>query len=587
MAKKTLLLLANSAELILLIILAADFLVLCASHSTGDGLVLRPTPDAAEYAYVAVALSEGHSPLLPIGHELLPSRYCPLHPLALMGAVLCSGSVADGFRLWPPFAIIAGTVILILTLHRMGVSPVGRVAALLLLFFSPLSIAIATSLLQESTMYLLFALAVYSWQWSVSRPETIQDRQTSAGRHSVLLLFLSGLLFGMVTCMRVTVAPVILIAALHVLLVSGWRATVALLAGSALAATGMMTYSSTLAGYLCFQGYGHWMPEGIPFSFRHIFRLEAGLPLWKGLLNDFFGATDKITMAGTPCMILLFPGALSVYLGIRGTRLRRLIPDHSKAHLSAGALLLLFAMAQLLTHLFYSFYAIRFFALAYPAVIIGGVAIIDVLCRKSLWIPFRRIPHHEAGLLLSGLLLLPGPILTFQHLHKTETEIASKRRLSVQRECQTHEANRSALQASKQPLFVDSLGVLNARVLLGLTGSPEPIAHITRHPELWHDGHMLQFVWYRVRPAVGYLVPADIWPGRPSDCFLYDPASRTVNEEFIHKMLTARDQFALYFPVTRKPFLKPLLDWLKAHSFEIRNLSRDPSWDLLVVHKTP
>src|SRR5687767_8798877 len=92
-------------------------------HPSGDARTLRPYPDNTEYVWQALSFSQASLPLQPIGHELHPSRYAPVHPL-LLGAFIRAFGQREAVYWWPPAAFLTGSLFFYLALGEMGVGTI-------------------------------------------------------------------------------------------------------------------------------------------------------------------------------------------------------------------------------------------------------------------------------------------------------------------------------------------------------------------------------------------------------------------------------------------------------------------------------
>ena len=132
---------------------------------------------------------------------------------------------------------------------------------------------------------------------------------------------------------------------------------------------------------------------------------------------------------------------------------------------------------------------------------------------------------------------------------------------------------------------MDKIPVLNARLLLDLEESPFPIAPLTREFSLYFESHTVQFLWYKVKPAAQYLDNRSLWKGDPPECYLYDQEKKQVRREFTERLINHYGKLAIYYPEWRRRDLAEFFSSLNDSLWEMKNLSRDPGWNLIVVMK--
>jgi len=575
----------------LLCLILLGFLWLEPDRPSMDAILYRPIPDAAEQVYVARAFSSGNSPLLPISVELHPSRYSPVHPfLVSLWMRLHFGRMTSIYS-WSLFAVILGVALLYLFLICSGAPFPFRVLALYLILFTPLFITITRNIMQEPTMLLLFGATCLLWRMGMRG--ALEERVESGGGSrrkgkGLFFFFLAGFTAGAIFCIRVTTFPLIVCFVLHgIWMLSPRRAARCLPAFSCgiLACVTLVTvYMASLAGIFNVAGYYHWMPFQTFFAWNNAFipAPNTGIDVPNGLLilQDMLGIRPAASVFGWYSTALLLIG------GPAGFILMKKTGEQNKGEKSLGVLsllLFLFAISQVVIHMFYMFNDLRFFVLAWPALVLSGVSgwylILKTFFRKR-WM--RRGYTVVFAVIVFSLMM---GITNYIHGFTIMTSLKEKSR--ERGECISckamHEKNGLLIEALSCPIFVDRVSVLNARLLFDLMDRPYPIAPLTRQFDLTYGGHTIQFLWYRVRPPVGCLPQSEIWEGRPPDHFLFDPGEGSVRDDFIDTMMNRYGKIALYFPYWRREELKPLIEYIREEGYGILKLNRRGPWDLVLV----
>jgi hypothetical protein len=531
-------------------------------------LEIRPTPDAAELAWVAQAFAEGRGPLMPIADELHPSRFAPVHPLlASLWLRVWDGDLATALRGYSLAAMVLGAVLLHLWLGVAGLSPLGRVVVVAAVLRTPLAIAAARSLLQEPTLFLLFAAGGLAWSGGLRLLRDAPRRPVG-----VCVFGLAGAILAAFTCIRPTGAPLLVVAAVDAVWTLGRRPSLgalgALALGAALVLGADVIYTLRVAGIVHLVAYSHWHPHFWGFSWarpfeptRDIFHQTQGLRL----LRDALGLTGHLSSAGVASAIVALVG-IDLLLRFRTAPMR-----------TQAVLLAVFALSQATAHLFYEFYATRFFIAAYPAFLIAGVAGWEAALR-SLW---RGERWRRAAVVLA----VPALTVLFLGIGRP-WPIAGK--LASEKEwrmTQAHRANGERVRALECPLFVDRLPVLNMRLLLGLGDWPHPIAPLVSSLDLYSDGHSPLFVIGHVAPGRGHIEDPPLWPGDPARSFLVDHRGQVANDGRIERLVAHDGRIAVYGPSWRTDAAGPLRIWAKAHGLSVHDLSRDPRVRLWVIEQ--
>lgn len=238
-----------------------------------EALAFRPVPDTVEQVWVAAAFAQGRSPLLPVGNELHPSRFSPVHPAALSLWLRLHGGAPEAAAGWPPVAAALGLAALYAWMLLAGVPLLWRLTAFFLLFFSPGAFETSRELMQESSFTLLFGLSAAAWALGWRAFERAADEGAYSGIRAIgtLALFaLAGALAGALAFARPTLAPwpgLMFLATLWSLRRPGARrfpaqAPAAALAAGALAVAALtLIYIHRVAGVWGLVAYHHWKPH--------------------------------------------------------------------------------------------------------------------------------------------------------------------------------------------------------------------------------------------------------------------------------------------------------------------------------------
>ena len=463
---------------------------------------LRPVPDAAEHVHLLLTIPWGDSPLMPIGHELHPSRFSPVMAWVAAPWMWMAGRHVEAAIAWSGVAALLTCIIWPLALLRLGVAwPLCALAS----WFLPLAPALhhmASEPMQETTLMLLLATSMLAMPWPTHH----------AARNGLptpcAMALVAGFLAGLAAAMRLTLAP---FAGLLVLLVIAHEPTCrrkmaiagALTLGAITAFVGVGWHHAHHTGQWYLAGYFHWIPDFRPFSPVAAFAPPANLPLerWPQVILTLRDALGQPPGAGVPGILTAGLIALAAAVTLWPAQIRR---HH-------GWMMALFAASQVAAHAFYTYYDARFLLPAWMLLLTATALTVQGIIddrRLNLQWAARNSRLGRAGLMAMVLITAGLPVITMAWRH-INTIRQSARSAHLQRASPSallHPAWNAWVNAAPQVIFVQGAGVLNARHLLQLhTGWQHPIFQAAPVTELYDDGHMVQFLWYRVRPPVARL----------------------------------------------------------------------------------
>lgn len=562
----------------------------------------QTVPDAGEYAWVALRMAQGESPLLPIVNDLHPSRYSPVHPFLMSVWIRAHGGRLTAVWTWSRFALLAGALVLYLWLILGGVAPPARLVLLWLLLYSPTTREIGRDILQEPTMALLLWGTILCWflgPWLGWRGET-DARQRHWRRASAVASGLAGLFSMALACIRPTTAPLFLLVMIHLAWIGkrGERRRLlgSFMIGGAVCLSLVLIYMRRVAGVIHVAAYHHWDPSfGLNYMKWHLLiRPDAqldGLRRGEALLMDLFGLTRGFSQAGWGSGILLMFG---VGMGaVLAPRCRSRAKEDNGAGrpgrwLFAGQTppLLLFLLSQALIQMAYQFWGCRFLTLVWFLFLVLGVAGLEGLARL-VWtqrIVSRAILiriFYVAGIVVVGLPRVAEMVTAARFFPGTPLK-----RVTVERDQLAHDLFAKEIQRIDAPLFVDRIPTLSARLLLGLESSPHPISQILWSNYLRADGHTVQFNMYRVGPPRGFLTPDSPWKSPPNHSHLLDERVKGIDGDYLRAILRRYGKAILYFPSSREDKVRPVLDWVdESEGIRRKYEMRAHGWILIVLEK--
>jgi len=580
----------------LLVLLVYGFLELGGGTPDDDTLLYRPVPDAAEQAYVSRAFAFGKSPLLPIVNELHPSRFSPVHPFLVSVWIRLNAGNFDRIFQWSPFAILLGMLLLYILLVKSGSATPVRIMSAYLILYTPLLLSASGKILQESTLFLLFAGVCITWYMGMLLYKTPEESvpQPRREKGSYVFFLLSGVFCGALISIRLTILPLAIFLLIHAVRIfpakKAWKPCLVFFSGHLIIGLSILVYMKRTAGIFSLEGYSHWMRGYSAFAFAHALKPPVncpdGTPNYLLIIREILGIQKTMVVWGWPSMVLL------LVFGIAGFMIPQRpgsqdLPAQKKFRIFRSLLffLFLFGISQIIIHLFYFFFDTRFFILSYTIIVLCGLA--------GWWDIFRFLYHAPKGeksliliaAVLAGLVIAGGYNVFQGYDILTGYKKASLSLSPALREKFIHEKYRSRIRRLSCPLFVDKLPVLNARLLLGLEESPFPIAPLTRENNLYFESHTVQFLWYKVGPSAGNLDAFSIWKGNPAESYLFDQESGRLRGEFLEALLYHYGKIQIYFPSWRRRDLAGFFGSLKNSDWKIANLSCDPGWGLVLIMK--
>jgi hypothetical protein len=581
-------------ESLILILILKGFINLGAGKPEKGSLFFRPAPDAAEFAWVAQAFARGRSPLLPIVNELHPSRYSPIHPFLLSLWIRINWGNPDAIHTWSLYAIILGTAGLYILAIQNHWPRHYRILSAYLLLFTPFFVNQTRGFMQEPTIFLLFSWGILFWYNGMRRSSGEKlIFQLSNKRDMVRygLNFAAGLLLGAAGCIRLTIFPLFLFLAFAMVLVKSlrqaWMRIAIFLLGVSVIILVSGIYLYKIAGIPFVSAYQHWMPGVRYFAWKNAFieppNYKVGLPNYLLTAQELSGIRKSGFLFGWQSPVLLFIGGFLLVFSIR----KKMDADRKNPLLSPILLFLLFlfALSQIVVHLFYNYYDLRFFILVYPIFVISGLAGWNLTISKIYHAKIMRKIY--VIILAAGILALIAGIGNINHAWEVFSFMAQKTdALKTSREeIRIHKRYGEFIPALSCPIFVDRLPVLNARILLGLHEYPFPIAPLERNAKTSGDGHTIQFLWYQVKPPVKYLDPGFLWPGNPYENSLFDLEKGYFQEKLIEALLSHYGKIGIYYPLAREVELGPFFSNLDRNNYRIINANLEEQWALIIIQK--
>jgi MFS family permease len=552
---------------VLAVLLCVEFVSRVEMDSAPGVPLYRPYPDAVEHAWVTQAFAHGRSPLMPLANELHPSRFSPIHPLMASLSLRLGEGEFTGLLWHSSAALVLGCLLIHGWLGVVGLSLTARIVALLAILRLPMMVTVGRNIMQEPSMLLLFGVGGLAWalaMQSLGRP-----RRRVIGMVSMAL---AGAALAALLCIRPPTAPMLVLVALHVVMTLGWRGALAPLIALGLGAAGVIVatalYVHHVAGLWDVTAYHHWIPGFTGLSWSQPGRPPLNgdsLPMGIMILSEVFGISTRLTAAGILSPVLALLGV--ALLIPRGLSWPGRLPM---------ALLFAFALSQLGFHLFYQHLEVRFFILAFPALLIAGAAGWDAALRawwrRGQW---RSLAALVALLVAIGLVGIPWP---------TRSAFVST---WDRREVMAHRRNASVVRHLDCPLLVHRMSVLSARLLLDLSDWPHVIAPFQVHLRLDLDGHTPQFRMSDVGPPRGHLGDPSLWPEDPHFSGLIDHDLEMIGGEQAERLLERHGRFAIYTPTWMEWQIGNLRGWALERGLTLRDISRDRRWCLIVVEPPP
>lgn len=500
----------------------------------------------------------------------------------------------NAIHTWSFFAVICGIAGLYLLLIRMGWPRFYRILSVYLLLFTPFFITQTQGFMQEPTIFLLFTWGALSWYNGMRSVclEKLSSRQSP--QKDIMefgLFFASGLLLGAAGCIRPTIFPLILFLVFAMILTKpfriAWkRIAVFLIGASAITfVTGIYLYK--IAGIPFVSAYHHWMPGISYFAWKNAFieppNYKVGLPNYLLIAEELLGIRKSGFLFGWSSTFLLVLGG---FLHVFFIKMKKGGNQNSlPLYPFLLFLLFLFALSQILIHLFYNFYDLRFFILVYPIFVISGLSGWNLTISKLYHSKIMR--KILVVILAAGILALIAGIGNICHAWEVFGFMAEKSDvpLTAIEEIRIHKRYGEIIPGFSCPIFVDRLPVLNARLLMGLYEYPFPIAPLERNPKTSGDGHTVQFLWYKVKPPVGYFDAGFLWPGNPYEDSLFDQEKGYFHEKLFEALITHYGKIGIYYPSARATDISPLFNHFQKKDYRIIDGSLHEQWELKIIQR--
>lgn len=600
-------------EFIALFLLLLSWRNIIPDEARYESMVFRPVPDAAEYAYVAYAFTLGKSPLLPIANELHPSRYSPVHPFLMSVFLRLSGRALEQIFSYPLYAVVTGAILFYLwmVVGRMGL--LWRLMTIFFILYTPLFQRVASSIMQESTLFFLFSVTnlalivgIFSFLKVGNDKAGAQMPARSLFREwmGYLLLFISGFCAGALSCMRPTIFPIIIFDVGLLLWVfpgrQFFKPAAFFLLGSFACAGVIIIYMFRVAGLIDITAYRHWGAGGLRrlFGFRYVMSPpvngRSSLSNWLVYLQAISGHTRDMLLWGKNAAISLFVAGLlgAGILTREGLWRKKAMGAEQKGVDLPGVnfyvfyrhcvILFLFALSQYLIHIFYFYHDVRFLVLLLPSCAVFGMAGCEIITRH-LWRGMKKkgLVVVLVALLTINFFNIPSFPDVLRRLELSDT--GGDIRQYFWKDAAVHNTNKRIAKSLNCPIFVDRLPVVNARLLLELMDYPYPIAPLVRENDLQWDGHTVQFGAYSIGQPRGYINPASLWKDNPYYSFLYDPYTQTFKGEFLDSLVNYYGRIALYYPLWREKALAPVINDITARGYSQKNISISREIRIIVV----
>ena len=549
-----------------------------------EALAFHPIPDAAEQAWCAIQFANNQKPLIPLSNELHPSRYSPVHSFLISIPLRFSSDKFGAIYYWSPFAIILGSIFILLWLQLCGLKPEMIAFLFYLTLTTPLFFDASKELLQDTTLFLLFFLGQLLWYLSLVKDGCDKNRLNN------FLLMATGILIATVISIRPTYFPLlVLMIGQYLYLFKRTRLkSLLIFSGSTIG------FFLLIIGFQCwisnkwiFSGYYHWESYLKIFSFAQPFNVVSNLPDQpvNGLLilNALLGITDSWTDFQWPSQALvLLLGVVGLFLP--GKEKEGVDVNLQKIFKTQIIVLLSFAWLQILIHLFYYFYAPRFFLTIQFIFVLSAIyglnRLISITVVSGKWI--------KLGLSIV-ILFAVIPMSSVYRIHIILNELTKR---NYKNPLHAHDIyyknyheNSELIKQLDCPLFVSSIPLLNARLLLEQEENKYPVSEIfltdaaIQNPQ---PNHLL--VMNPGKPCF-FILPEKDWPKNHQFSFLYNPITKEVNEEWLDYLINRFGKIAVYVNLGDYQQFKPVLEYAKENDFVVREISRLSWLKLFVITK--
>jgi hypothetical protein len=540
-----------------------------------ETLCYQPAPDTPEQVYAAWRMAHAQNWLIPVAHELHPSRYSPLHPAMLAVWIRLHHGRLKSATAYAPFAILTGLGLLWFFLYRLRCPPGMRLLAIGLLLYSKLFFEAGNHILQEGSLWLLFTLALVTWYWALHR----RPHHAASLRWRHLPALLAGICCGMLVGIRPTLAPLPALLVLQACILAPPQRAMRLLAifgaGAGLPLVGALVIGWIQFGYPALTGYHYWIPQwdgGQVFAWRNPWRLPVNIT---GALNNLqmhsralLARSSDITTLDMSVGLLLLNGALLGALATLRTALRRrtLVPFAR----DWTVLLLLLSASQFALHICYEFYAPRFYIIGWPALVLAGLGGWTRIILFFASLLGRRHRHLRS---LLNLLTICATLATMPCAWVTLVE---SQRWTVNEQYYGRKGLRAQAAAARKlkhfegPLLVAQYATLNARLFIGWAGSSNPVLPIFAPERPDWDPHLIPYITALLPPPRERL---RAWAWRAGQSGVWQAEKRQLVTEQIDA-LKAGHQFAIFYPLMREGEVEPFLKALLATGWQLSDFTK-------------
>lgn len=598
------------ANIALFVFFGWVFVMLGADTPTSDALIFRPGPDVGEQVYVAHAMALGHNTLLPIGNNLYPSRYSPVHPFLLSLWMRLHGRNLDAVFTYSPVAVFAAFLLAQWWMALGGLGLTGRVTVFLILLASPAYLNCARNIMQDSSMPLLFVSGCLLWLAAVQQLRG--DKPRVNWQIGLMLSLFAGIVHGALVCIRPVIAPLSVCAALHLLLMLRFRR---FLQATAMMALGYLFVIVPVAGYVHSQSgawnvvaYNYWEPN---YNERHFNRSQPFEPETSATqaIDERTSTTEETTTSPIRLVAMWYsltgnePGLTSVPLEAHGLLFAGIVPllfllifrprarsekwDSLVPFLCQLFVLILFSIFLLGVQSFYFGFHARYFLLPYLILAVSGTT--GWYCLVERLRNLGRMGPWLSGVTAAGLLVALASGLSYtDHIFDNLSAKESPRRVRrlFEIEAAGHAEARKAVHALKCPLFVDRIPLLNARFSLGMTDSPYPIFFLCNEKDKYFTAELSQWPIREKLEPKGHVVSPEKWAFAPDSSWLYYPKTEFIARNRLDAAIENFGKIGIYFPTWRKADMKELLVCLN-EDFEVREVECTAYSRLITVSKKP
>lgn len=578
------------AECIAVIVIVLMYHSVTKPELYSNGHMLFPGPDGVEYGWTAAALNARRSPMIPVSHELHPSRYNPIHPIFMAAYMFVDGDGMRSFVDYSEFAMIVAMLAFWAMMIGLGTRAPTRIAALIFVMLSYQGVRLGRSLMPESTvsLTLFVGAALAIWFARLAIREGLWDRRR--GRRRLLaMMFVATAFCAAPMCMRPSLLPFLAIPLLAILLgvPAGERtgSLIAFLVGAATTPLLCVGYNRLVQGYWGLTGYPHWLGNFSVMTLDAAYQPSASFPharlIGERLAESLIGKALELSRSTLPAMPILV--GLSAVATLPVAKPAQPIATLRKWFCVFAVLG--FAV-NLGFHFFYFFHDMRFhfmhFALLIAAGMIGAERVFLYLIEsKTRWVTSTgRICAVVGFVLITDLAFWPEDSVYMRRIARPPLGVALT-------EMQVRNAQRAGnvLRDFHVPMFVSGVQVAGSRALMGIEQHLHvPICPLMRVRQYIDDSHVVQFRWGTVAPAPEHIATGVPWDGlRPDETWLIDPVLHDINEEFLRALVDRYGAVTIFYSVGDHNKVVPLLEWSAAQGWPITNLKPYDSFGLYLI----